>query len=80
MCQELRSIHGSPQEGFRVPLHPPISCTTCHVNQHPAATTRPPVQYVSGIYAKRSFFAWATGVEAALADMEKVRCNERSWL
>lgn len=34
------------------------------------------MQYVSGIYAKRSFFAWATGVEAALADIDKVRCDE----
>ena len=31
------------------------------------------MQYASGIYAKRSFFAWATGVEAALADIDKVR-------
>ncbi len=27
---------------------------------------------MSGIYSKRGFFAWATGVEAALADIEKV--------
>ena len=29
-------------------------------------------QYVTAIYAKRSFFAWATGVEAAFADIDKV--------
>lgn len=29
-------------------------------------------QYVGSIYSKRAFFAWATGVEAAFSDIEKV--------
>ena len=33
-------------------------------------------QYLTGIYAKRSFFAWATGVEAAFADIDKVGAAE----
>ena len=31
-------------------------------------------QYMGSIFSKRSFFAWDTGVEAATADVLKVRC------
>lgn len=34
------------------------------------------LQYVGAIYAKRGFFAWATGVEAALADVDKARAGQ----
>lgn len=29
-------------------------------------------QYVASIYSNRGFFSWATGVEAAFADIERV--------
>ena len=30
-------------------------------------------QYASSIYSRRGFFAWATGTEAAVADIGRVR-------
>lgn len=59
--------------------HAGPACRACvqglrapHLALHPCLLHGLAPQYVSGIYAKRSFFAWATGFETALADIDKV--------